>query len=165
MLKVIFILFVSINMYSQASIFKQNQILEDVYYWDQHVRKSYNNCSDKEQTYTDSINRIKVKFIINAFGFPINKQYSKNAINGVYYSIQHDDIEVQEKYFPQIKQLTDSGFISKKQYAMMYDRILIKTTGKQKYGEQRYHDTIDNILNYFPFINIDSVQIFRKQLL
>jgi hypothetical protein len=164
MQKLIIILFVSTSIYSQTNISVQNKILEDVYYWDQHIRKSYNNCSDQEHEYTDSVNRVIVKYIINTFGFPLTRAYSKNAINGIYYTIQHDKIEVQQKYFQQIKQLSDSGFISKKHYAMTYDRILSRTTGKQKYGEQRYHDTTDHILKYIPFINIDSVQIFRKQL-
>jgi len=47
---------------------------------------------------------------------------------------------------------------------MTYDRVSVKTIGKQKYGEQRYHDTTDNILKYYPFISVDSVQIFRRQL-
>lgn len=164
MRKLIIVLFVSINTYSQTNISVQNKILEDVYYWDQHIRKSYNNCSDQERQYTDSVNRVTVKYIINAFGFPLTRAYSKNAIYGIYYSIQHDKIEVQQKYFQQIKQLSDSGFISKKHYAMTYDRILSRTTGKQKYGEQRYHDTADHMLKYIPFINVDSIQIYRKQL-
>lgn len=164
MRKLIIILFSTTNIYSQMSISMQNKILENVYYWDQHVRKSYSNCSDKEQEYTDSVNRIIVKYIINTYGFPLKREYSKNGIYGVYYVLQHDKIDIQQKYFPQIKQLCDSGLIPKKYYAMTYDRILSRTTGKQKYGEQRYHDTTDNVLKYIPFINIDSVQIYRKQL-
>ena len=103
MQKLIIILFVSTSIYSQTNISIQNKILEDVYYWDQHIRKSYNNCSDKEIEYTDSVNRVIVKYIINAFGFPLTRLHSKNAINGVYYAIQHDKIEFQQKYFQQIK--------------------------------------------------------------
>ena len=51
-----------------------------------------------------------------------------------------------------------------KKYAMMYDRILVRTIGKQKYGEQMQADPSNNYLEYVSFVNIDSVQIYRKQL-
>jgi len=152
-------------MYSQINFLpQQNEYLENICYWDQHARKSKNNCSDKEINYIDSVNLLKLEYYINRFGFPLTKQYSETAYNGVFYTIQHADVSVQEKYISNIRQAADSGFIVMKKYAMMYDRILNRTIGKQKYGEQRYHDTLDNYLKYIPFINIDSVQFYRKQI-
>ena len=165
MKNILIILLLSTQMFSQTNLLtKQNEYLEKIYYWDQHVRKSKYNCSDKEIAYTDSINEIKLNYYLKLFGFPLTRQYSETAYNGVFYTIQHADLSVQEKYISKIKQIADSGFIAMKKYAMMYDRILHRTIGKQKYGEQRYHDTIDNYLKYVPFINIDSVQIYRKQI-
>ena len=165
MKNILIILLLSTKVYSQTTILSlQNDYLENICYWDQHARKSKYNCSDQETNYTDSVNLLKLEYYIKRFGFPLTRQYSENAYNGVFYTIQHADLSVQEKYISKIRQAADSGFIAMKKYAMMYDRILNRNIGKQKYGEQRYHDTVDNYLKYVPFINIDSVQFYRKQI-
>jgi hypothetical protein len=128
------------------------------------VRQPKNYCSDKEVNIQDSIDLQKVERFIVKYGFPASKKYSTKAIDGVYYTIQHSNLKTQKKYFGLISQLCDSGFISRKKYAMTYDRILVGTIGKQKYGEQMFIDTTTFSLKYFPFINKDSVQIFRNQL-
>ena len=114
------LLLLSTQAYSQTNLLaKQNEYLENICYWDQHVRKSKYNCSDKETIYTDSINQIKLNYYIKAFGFPLTRQYSETAFSGVFYTIQHADLSVQEKYIKSIKQIADSGFIPMKKYAMM----------------------------------------------
>jgi hypothetical protein len=146
------------------SIEVQNAILENVYYWDQHVRKSKNNCSERDIKYYDSINVLTVDNYITKYGFPINEPLSKNAYYGIYYAIQHADLNRQQRYIDKFKILADNGKIEMKKYAMMYDRILVRTIGKQKYGEQMQPDESNNFLVFVPFLNIDSVQIYRKQL-
>jgi hypothetical protein len=156
---------ITINLYSQQTLIQlQNKTLEDVYFWDQYYRKSKNHCNNHEMKYRDSINKKIVTDFIDFYGFPLERKYSKNAINGIYYTIQHSNLSFQEKYLDKIKELSDSDLISKKKYAMTFDRVLIGKTGKQKYGEQRFYDSIEKKLKYYPFINIDSVQFYRKLL-
>ena len=158
-------LLLSSTVYCQTpSIEEKNAILENVYYWDQHIRKSKNKCSEREIKYFDSINVLTVDNYILKYGFPINEPLSKNAYFGIYYTIQHAELNRQQLYLDKFKILADRGVIEMKKYAMMYDRILVRTTGKQKYGEQMQADQSNNFLEYVSFINIDSVQIYRKQL-
>ena len=112
----------------------------------------------------DSINQRKLDGYFYKFGLPNTKLFTKGAYNGIYYTIQHSTLASQKKYLNYIKQLADSGFLSQKKYAMTYDRIFVGTIGKQKYGEQMFIDSTTNYLKYFPFINKDSVQLYRKQL-
>jgi len=158
-------LFLSSTVYCQTpSIEIQNAILENVYYWDQHIRKSKSNCSELEIKYYDSINVLTVDNYILKYGFPLNEPLSRNAYFGIYYAIQHADLNRQQMYLDKFKILADLGTIEMKKYAMMYDRILVRTIGKQKYGEQMQADPSNNYLEYVSFVNIDSVQIYRKQL-
>jgi hypothetical protein len=151
--------------YSQTnSIEIKNAILENIYYWDQHIRKTKNNCSERDIKYYDSINILTVDNYILKYGFPMNEPLSRNAYYGIYYAIQHADLSRQQQYLDKFKTLADRGIIEMKKYAMMYDRILVRSIGKQKYGEQMQPDLSHNFLEYVSFINIDSVQIYRKQL-
>jgi hypothetical protein len=158
-------LFLTSALYLQTnSIEMRNAILENVYFWDQHIRKSKNNCTEQDIKYYDSINVLTVDNYIVKYGFPMNEPLSRNAYFGIYYTIQHADLNRQQMYLDKFKILADRGIIEMKKYAMMYDRIMVSTIGKQKYGEQMQADSANNFLEYLPFINIDSVQIYRKQL-
>ena len=165
MTKFLILFLISIKTFSQTLDYeKQNEILEKVYYTDQELRKNKNGVTELEFNHQDSINLVTVDRLIKDFGFPSTKKINRKAYLGLFYAIQHSDIKHQSQYINNFKTLADSGLLDVQKYAMMFDRILVGTVGKQKYGEQFYHDTTNNTLKYEPFINKDSVQIFRAQL-
>jgi hypothetical protein len=146
------------------SVKSQNKFLEELYFYDQYVRHFKNSYSDLEVRNQDSLNQKKLDWYFKKFGLPTSKLFTQNAYNGLYYTIQHANVEWQKKYLNYVKLLADSSLISNKKYAMTYDRILVGTIGKQKYGEQMFIDSTTNDLIYFPFVYKDSVQIYRNQL-
>jgi len=87
---------------------------------------------------TDEINRDHLKEIFKEHGFPTRKLIGKDAMNGVFYIIQHadGDSEWQKSQLPNLELAVNKGDLVKKNYAYLYDRIQVNAGEKQRYGSQ-----------------------------
>jgi len=95
---------------------------------------------------TDSLNQIKLKMIIEKYGFPTLDMVGKHAVEGVFYIIQHADrdAEWQKSQLPYIEIAVNNGDIDKSKYAYLYDRIKVNSGKKQLYGTQFEEVDFDN---------------------
>lgn len=84
----------------------------------------------------DSVNKILALDFIEAYGWPKLSEVGKEVSYGIFYIIQHNDIETMKKYLPVLKARANSGEASKKHLAMMTDRVLMEENKKQIYGTQ-----------------------------
>lgn len=124
-------------------------VLDEIYYDDQSTR---NEIRSKEEKYgrgskemnafwqtilkKDSINLIKVTKILNEHGWPDKEQIGKRGTSTLFLVIQHANQDTQEKYLPIIEKAVTDNNLPKNQYAMFYDRLMLRRGEKQVYGTQ-----------------------------
>jgi len=86
----------------------------------------------------DKINRDRLKEIITEFGFPTRQLVGKDAMQGIFFMIQHSDgdKEWQKGQLPNIERAVKQGDMDGQSYAYLYDRIKINGGEKQLYGTQ-----------------------------
>ncbi|KAB1153378.1 hypothetical protein F7018_17080 [Tenacibaculum aiptasiae] len=84
----------------------------------------------------DSLNLITVSKILDTQGWPNKSEIGKRGASTIFLVIQHANKETQEKYLPMIKQAVEEDNLPKRQFAMFYDRLLLRRGELQIYGTQ-----------------------------
>ena len=67
---------------------------------------------------------------------PTLKDVTQKHMNAIWLGLQHTNKKYRKKYFPQIEKAVENGDLSKQQYALMKDRILMDEGKPQIYGSQ-----------------------------
>ena len=112
---------------------KKHQILSKVYESDQRIRKSNELMKYAKE---DHRNQELVISIIEKCGMPTLNEVTQKHMNAIWLGLQHTDEKIRQKYFPQIEKAVENGDLSKQQYALMKDRILMDEGKPQIYGSQ-----------------------------
>ncbi|MBK8827276.1 MAG: hypothetical protein IPO26_11345 [Saprospiraceae bacterium] len=116
---------------------------------------------------TDERNRERLKEIIAKYGFPTKKMVGKDAMNGVFFMIQHADGENawQKSQLTNIKNAVKMGDLDSQSYAYLYDRIKINSGEKQLYGTQFANvDAVNNIVELDKTEEIDNLDKRRMEI-
>ncbi|MBK9581067.1 MAG: hypothetical protein IPO48_03810 [Saprospiraceae bacterium] len=116
---------------------------------------------------TDERNRERLKEIIAKYGFPTKKMVGKDAMNGVFFMIQHADGENawQKSQLTNIKNAVKMGDLDSQSYAYLYDRIKINSGEKQLYGTQFANvDAVNNIVELDKTEDIDNLDKRRMEI-
>jgi hypothetical protein len=107
--------------------------LQVIFERDQKTRKG---DSAQFTAYIDSTNLVRVKSIIDKFGWP-GKSFVGNRGNyTIWLVIQHADLGVQEKYLPLMKVSVSQGESRPVDLVYLEDRVLMRQNKKQIYGTQ-----------------------------
>ena len=118
---------------------------------DQQIRAKWSDAFQKklptqqiilEMHAIDSINQQYVSKLLDEYGWPDN--LSEKANKAFFYVIDHADNSFSEKYFPLLKEKGEQGILEMALVATLEDRILMRTSKKQKYGTQ----TMGLLLSY-----------------
>lgn len=113
---------------------KKRQILSEVLESDQRIRKSNEPIKYAKE---DHRNQELVISIIEKCGMPTLKEVNQRQMDAIWLGLQHSTEEkIRKKYFPQIEKAVKNGDLSKGQYALMKDRILMDEGKPQIYGSQ-----------------------------
>lgn len=112
----------------------------------------------------DSTNLIKVKTILDNYGWLGTDIIGQQGNNTLFLVIQHADLKTQEHYLPMLQDAVKKGNASSSGLAMLEDRIEIRNNRKQIYGSQIGRDPVSN--NYFvsPLIDPDNVDKRRAEV-
>lgn len=113
---------------------KKGEILDAIYESDQRVRKP--NVPFKQLVKEDHRNQELAISIIEKCGMPTLNEVSQRQMTAIWSVIQHSGKKYRKKYFPQIEEAVKRGDLSKQQYALMKDRILMDEGKPQLYGSQ-----------------------------
>lgn len=113
---------------------KKGEILDSVYQSDQRIRMS--NVPFEQFAKEDHRNQELAISIIEKCGMPSLKEVSRNQMDAIWLALQHTDKKFRKKYFPLIEEAVKNGDLSKQQYALMKDRILMDDGKHQLYGSQ-----------------------------
>ncbi|MEY8860250.1 DUF6624 domain-containing protein [Tenacibaculum singaporense] len=111
----------------------KHQILSEVYESDQRIRKSNELIKYAKE---DHRNQELVISIIEKCGMPTLNEVTQKHMNAIWLGLQHSNKKIRKKYFPQIGKAVENGDLSKQQYALMKDRILMDEGKPQIYGSQ-----------------------------
>jgi hypothetical protein len=112
----------------------------------------------------DTKNRANLELILEKYGWIEQSKIGEKAAAGIFYIIQHSDIELMEKYFPQMKALAERGEASTVLTAMMEDRLLMWKGKKQIYGTQATTGLRpNNRLAVWPIKDPSKVNELRKK--
>lgn len=112
---------------------KKSQILSEVLESDQRIRKSNEYIKYAKE---DHRNQELVISIIDKCGMPTLKEVSQKQMDAIWLWLQHTENKYRVKYFPLIEKAVKNGDLSKKQYALMKDRILMDEGKPQIFGSQ-----------------------------
>jgi hypothetical protein len=87
---------------------------------------------------TDEANRTRLKAIIAEYGFPTKQMVGADAMQGLFWIIQHADRdqEWQKSQLPNIEMAVQKGDMDGQSYAYLYDRIKRNAGEQQRYGTQ-----------------------------
>lgn len=143
----VFILIISIFLYLNRDKFayvgsvdlievdcsKKHQILSEVYESDFRIRKSNELIKYAKE---DHRNQELVISIIEKCGMPTLNEVTQKHMTAIWVVLQHTTKKYRKKYFPQIEAAVKNGDLSKEQYALMKDRILMDDGKPQLYGSQ-----------------------------
>ena len=124
-------------------------VLDKIYFDDQSTRNQIRSMEEKYGRKSkemddfwnsllkkDSINLIKVSKILDERGWPSKTLIGKRGTSTLFLVIQHANQEAQEKYLPLIEKAVADNNLPKRQYAMFYDRLLLRRGERQVYGTQ-----------------------------
>lgn len=119
--------------YVEVDCSKKGEILSEVYISDQRIRRENNLIKNAKE---DHRNQELVISIIEKCGMPTLREVNQQQMNAIWLGLQHTEHKYRVKYFPLIEEAVKNGDLSKQQYALMKDRILMGEGKPQIYGSQ-----------------------------
>jgi len=128
--------------------------LDSILYNDQKYRIEFDSMKTKygngsmelsnfirEMIEHDSVNLVKVKLILDKYGWLGAEELGRDGNSTLFLVIQHADLQTQEKYLPMMKDAVKNGRASPSDLALLVDRIEMKNNRPQIYGTQVIVDT------------------------
>jgi hypothetical protein len=98
----------------------------------------------KQININDSLNLIKVKAILDKYGWLGADVVGNQGNSTLFLVIQHSDLKTQEHYLPLMREAVKNGKASGSSLALLEDRIEIRSGRKQIYGSQIGMDANNN---------------------
>lgn len=109
----------------------------------------------------DAKNVVKVKRIIDEYGWLGPDKIGEKGNSTLFLVIQHSDFETQEKYLPLMREAAKRGDVYPSDLAYLEDRIAINKNLPQPYGSQLGYNEEINAFFLFPLSdpkNIDEIR-------
>jgi hypothetical protein len=125
----------------------------------------------------DHRNTAWLKGIVSKDGWPTISKVGKLAANNAWLLAQHadDDPVFQLRVLRLMAPLADQGEVGRQNYALLYDRVMLPLTGKQRYGTQFTCDVkgwhplaVENeaeLDNLRKEAGLDPISTYSKQLI
>ncbi|MCE3280168.1 MAG: hypothetical protein K0S44_2359 [Bacteroidetes bacterium] len=107
----------------------------------------------------DSLNLIRLKQIIDQYGWPGPELVRENGNVAVFLVVQHADLKTQEKYLPVMREAVKNGNAFAYDLALLEDRVAVGQGKKQIYGSQIIKDPKtgkDTLAPIEDFVNVDK---------
>ena len=117
-------------------------ILEKVHDVDQGYRARLSKMGEPgpelaaEVKKADARNLAQVTAILDEYGWLAKGSIGLKASEALYLVVQRSDLATMEKYFPQLKEQAEKGNATKRNAAILEDKILVRKRQKQRYGTQ-----------------------------
>ncbi len=112
----------------------------------------------------DSINLIKVKFILDTYGWLGTEVVGVQGNSTLFLVIQHSDQVTQEKYLPMMRIAVKEGRAKGSSLALLEDRVALGQGKRQIYGSQIGRDPITQLYYVSPLDDPDNVDKRRAEV-
>jgi hypothetical protein len=153
------------------------QYLENIYQEDQKYRlqvdelsKKYSRDSKEMQAHwkliqeKDSLNLIKIKNILDYYGWLGEDDIGRQGNTTLFLVIQHADLATQEKYLPMMRDAVKNKKANPGSLALLEDRVALRQGKKQIYGSQIGRDPVTNAYYVSPLEDPDNVDKRRAEV-
>jgi hypothetical protein len=111
----------------------------------------------KEIAYKDSINLIKVKKLVDTYGWPGPDLIGEKGCTTVFLVIQHADSLTQATCLPLMKNAVKEGKARAADLALLEDRVLVTQGKEQLYGSQVKTDLSTGKMEFYPIYDEANV--------
>lgn len=134
----------------------------------EEIEKKYGYESDEMKahwkliTEKDSINLIKIKKILDEYGWLGADVIGPQGNTTLFLVIQHADLETQEKYLPLMRDAADKGKAHPANLALLEDRVALRQGKRQIYGSQIGRDMDTGEMYVLPLEDADNVDKRRE---
>jgi hypothetical protein len=98
----------------------------------------------------DSVNLVKVKQILDTYGWLGPHEVGENGALALFLVVQHADLATQEKYLPLMREAVQKGKAMPRHLALLEDRVLVRQGKKQLYGSQVKRNTDTQKMEFYP---------------
>lgn len=112
----------------------------------------------------DSINLVKVRAILDTYGWLGSEVIGSTGNTALFLVIQHGDLQVQEKYLPMMREAVKAGNAKGSSLALLEDRVALRQGRKQIYGSQIGMDPDTKLYYVLPLEDPDHVDIRRTEV-
>ncbi len=112
----------------------------------------------------DSVSSYKLFEILDNHGWVGKSRVGGSANQAIWLTIQHADLEKQEKYLPLLRASVKNGESESWHLAFLEDRILMRKKQKQIYGTQAIWDNDLKKNKIYPIQDVKNVNKKRKKL-
>lgn len=119
----------------------------------------------KEQDVLDSINKVRVKYFLQQYGYPTLEQAGAKGRMAINLVMQHASLEDHFFYYPMYQQGFKNGEVGAQLFAMYEDKLNAQMRRRQYYGTQVLVTKDKQKKTFlYPVVNYDSIDIYRKQI-
>jgi hypothetical protein len=139
--------------------FRLKQIRAD----DQMYRKNDSLFKRVERRKLDSVNLLKVKEIIQTYGYPGKSLVGDQGMTA-FFVIQHADLKSREMFLPAIKQAVKDKNLNKTALMLILDRIYLDKYNTQIWGTQQMRYDNDPNLKSVPIDNSEEALKLKKEV-
>lgn len=112
----------------------------------------------------DSINLIKVKAILDKYGWLGPDVVGMDGSITLFLVIQHSDQKTQEKYLPMMREAVKTGKAHASSLALLEDRVALGQGKKQTYGSQIGYDDESKLYYVSPLEDPENVDKRREEV-
>lgn len=112
----------------------------------------------------DKNNQKNKKVILDKYGWIEQSKIGTKAADAFFYIIQHSEMELMDKWYPDFKRLADNGEANARQCAMMEDRLLMRKGKRQIYGTQASDFRTYKKMAIWPIENPENVNERRRKI-
>lgn len=128
---------------------------------DQKCRKG---DSVQFRTYIDSTNLVRVKAIVEKYGWLGKSEIGNRGNYTIWLVVQHADLKTQEKYLPLMKASVEKGESRPVDLAYLEDRVLMRQGKNQIYGTQISMNPKTGAQELWPIEDEKNVNARRSKL-
>jgi hypothetical protein len=173
-------LFFILNMQAFSQLNKYKDIIDQLFIIDNDDQKYRVEIQDIETKYglhsrqvdslwtllnkTDSINLLKVKAILDKYGWLGINDIGSQCNTTLFMVIQHADLKTQEHYLPLMREAVKNKKARAGELALLEDRVALRNSKEQIYGSQIGQD--EKTLQYYvlPLLDPDNVDKRRAEV-
>lgn len=134
--------------------------IEKKYGWESKEMKAHWKIINEK----DSINLIKVKSILDKYGWLGADVVGEQGNSTLFLVIQHSDQATQEKYLPMMREAVKNGKAQSSSLALLEDRVALRQGKRQIYGSQIGRDPETQIYYVLPLEDPDNVDKRRAEV-